>query len=135
MKVKQISIFLENVEGRLYRVSSLLGQNNINIRAITIGESEGVGILRIIVNKPQDAMNVLKQNGFVAQIADIVALEVEDKPGGLANILKVLYENKLNVEYLYGFIEKFCEKALVAVRFNNPDKAIRVLKENGIRLI
>ena len=87
------------------------------------------------MNKPQDAMNVLKQNGFVAQIADIVSLEVEDRPGGLASILKVLFENKLNVEYLYGFIEKFFDKALVAVRFDDPDKAIRILKENGIRMI
>ncbi len=135
MKIKQISIFLENVEGRLYRVSSLLGEKDINIRAITIGESGGVGILRIIVNKPEDAVNILKQNGFVAQVADIVAIEVEDRPGGLADILKVLYENNLNVEYLYGFIEKFCDKALVAVRFNDPDNAIKILKTNGIKII
>ena len=135
MKVKQISLFLENVEGQLYRVSSLLGENGINIRAITIGESEGVGILRIIVNRPDNAVTVLKQNGFVAQLADVVALEVDDKPGGLVPILKVLSENKLNIEYLYGFIEKFCNKALVAVRFDDPDEAVRILNENGIRTI
>ncbi|MBU1863186.1 MAG: acetolactate synthase [Candidatus Omnitrophica bacterium] len=132
MNVTQISIFLENAEGRLHKISSLLGQNNVNIRAISIADREHTGVLRIVVDKPTDAMNVLKQNGFLAQSTNIIAIEVEDRPGGLAHILNILHDNTLNVEYMYGFIEKFCGKALIAICFNNPANAAKVLKENNI---
>ena len=135
MSVTEISLFLENVEGQLYRVSSLLGESNINIRAITIADSEGVGVLRIVVDKPTNAMNILKRNGFIAQSTDVLALSVEDKPGGLAGILKVLSDNKLNVQYMYGFIEKSLNKAMVAVRFDDLERATNVLHESKIPFI
>ena len=135
MKLTQISIFLENKQGRLFDVCSALGKNKINIRALTIAESEGFGILRIVVNKPNEAIKVLKAQGFVAQLTEIVAVEVDDRPGGLAGILKVLREAGINVEYMYGFVEKFSDRALLVFRFDDPDKAIQVFKRNKVKVI
>jgi hypothetical protein len=135
MKLTQISVFLENRKGRLYDVCLLLGKNKINIRALTIAETESFGVLRIVVDKPQQAMQVLKKNNFVANLTDIVAVEVEDRPGGLAAILKILSLNKINLEYMYGFVEKSSDKALLVLRFDEPDRAIAVLKKNKIKII
>jgi len=135
MKITQISVFLENRKGRLYEVCSLLGKNKINIRALTIAETPEFGILRIVVDKPQEAIKVLKNNGFTANLTDIVAVEVEDKPGGLAGILKVLSIGDINVEYMYGFLEKSSDKALLVFRFEEPDKAIKILRKNKVKVI
>jgi hypothetical protein len=135
MKITQISVFLENRKGRLYEVCSLLGKNKINIRALTIAETPEFGILRIVVDKPQEAIKLLKNNGFTANLTDIVAVEVEDKPGGLAGILKVLSTDDINVEYMYGFIEKSSDKALLVFRFEETDKAIKILRKNKVKVI
>jgi len=135
MKITQISIFLENKRGRLFQVCSLLGQNNINIRALTIAESEGFGVLRVVVDKPQEAMKLLKSNDIVASLTDIVAVEVADQPGGLANILRIFSENDINVEYMYGFVEKFSDKALMVFRVENPDRGTALLIQNNIKII
>jgi len=135
MKLTQISVFLENRKGRLYDVCSLLGKNKINIRALTIAETEKFGVLRIVVDKPDKAIQILKKNGFVANLTDIVAVEVQDKPGGLAAILKTLSANDINLEYMYGFVEKSSDKALLVFRFDDPDKAITVFKRNKIKVV
>ena len=135
MKITQISIFLENKEGRLAEVCSLLGNNSINIRALTISENKDFGILRIVVDRPDDAIVLLKENNLVAQMTDIVALEVDDTPGGLARILQVISENKLNVEYMYGFVEKKTDQALMVFRFDDPDRAIATLTDKGYSIV
>jgi hypothetical protein len=135
MKLTQISIFLENRKGRLYDVCSLLGKHKINIRALTVAESEQFGILRIVVDKPEETAALLKKNGFVASLTEIVAVEVADKPGGLADILKVFSLSNINVEYMYGFVEKKSDKALLVFRFDEPDKAIELLKKKKIKVI
>jgi len=135
MKISQVSVFLENKQGRLYEVCHLLGENNINIQSLIIAETEGFGVLRVVVDKPQAAMTVLKEKGFVANITDIVAVQVDDRPGGLADILKVLSDNNINVEYMYGFGEKFSDRALMVFRFEDPDKATAVLQKHQIRIL
>jgi hypothetical protein len=135
MKIVQISVFLENRKGRLFEVCSLLGKNKINIRALTIAESESFGILRIVVDKPKVAVALLRKNGFTANLTDIAAIEVDDRPGGLGSILKVLNENNVNVEYMYGFVEKFSDKALLVMRFDDLKKAIKILTKNKVRII
>ena len=135
MKITQISVFLENRKGRLYDVCALLGKNSINIRALTIAETEEFGILRIVVDKPQDAVQVLKKNNFVAHLTEIVAVEVQDEPGGLARILQILNDNNINIEYMYAFVERSGGKALLVFRFDDPDKAIAVLTKNQIKII
>ena len=135
MKINQISIFIENTKGRLADVCSILGDNGINIRALTIAESPEFGILRVVLDKPEEAKQILKKNGFIATTAEIVAVEVSDEPGGLAKALKILADNDINVEYMYGFVEKATDKALMVFKFENIDKAISVLKSNGINIV
>jgi len=135
MKLTQISIFLENRKGRLYDVCSLLGKNKMNIRALTVAESEQFGILRIVVDKPEATAALLKKHGFVASLTDIVAVEVADKPGGLADILKVFSASDINVEYMYGFVERKSDKAILVFRFDEPDKAIELLRKKKIKVI
>ncbi len=135
MKITQISVFLENRKGRLYEVCSMLGAAGINIRALTIAETETFGVLRIIVDKPDKALELFHKNNVTANRTEVVAVEVEDRPGGLANILKSLSEQDVNVEYMYGFIEKFTEKALLVFRFDDPEKAGKVLASHGINVV
>ncbi|MGB8226111.1 MAG: ACT domain-containing protein [Sedimentisphaerales bacterium] len=134
MKIKQISIFLQNKKGRLYDVCAVLGKNDINIRALNVAETEDFGVLRIVVNKPDEAVKALGEANFVANITDVVAVEVPDRPGGLAEILKVLADEDVNVEYMYGFVEKATDKALMVFRFDNPDKATEILKKHNIKI-
>jgi hypothetical protein len=135
MKITQISVFLENRKGRLCDVCTLLGENNINIRALTIAETESFGVLRIVVDKPEPAVAVLKTNGFVANVTDVAAVEVKDTPGGLASVLKILSENDVNIEYMYGFMEKYSQNALLVFRFQDPDKAQKILAKNNIKVV
>ena len=135
MKVKQISVFLENKSGRLARVTEILEENRVNIRALSIADTSDFGILRIIVNDPEKAFKALKVEGFTVSETEVIAVEVSDTPGGLANALKILDQSKINIEYLYAFLEKCSEKALVVFRVEQADKAIEVLGQNGINVI
>ena len=135
MKIHQVSVFLENKKGRLAEVCKLLGDNTINIRALTVAESADFGVLRIVVDRPEEAVSLLRKNGLVANLSDIVAVEVPDKPGGLAGVLSVLRDSNLNIEYVYGFVEKFSENALIVFRFDDPDAAVKVLEKGGVRVL
>lgn len=135
MKITQISVFLENRKGRLFEICSLLGQAGINIRALTIAETETFGVLRMVVDKPAEAIELFRKNNITANKTDVVAVEVPDRPGGLAEVLKVLSDNNVNVEYMYGFVEKYSENALLVFRFDNPERAHQVLAKNGLTVI
>jgi len=135
MRITQISVFLENRQGRLYDVCSLLGSNGVNIRALTIAETESFGVLRIVVDKSDAAIQLLRDNQFVANFTDVIAIEVPDKPGGLASILKVLAENEVNIEYMYGFVEKFSDKALLVMRFEDTDFAQQILSKHNVHVV
>jgi len=135
MKITQISVFLENRKGRLRDVCSLLGDNDINIRALTIAETESFGVLRIVVDKSDQAVKLLKENGFVANLTDVVAVEVGDKPGGLSAVLKILADKDVNVEYMYAFVEKATDNALLVFRFEDIDLAQKILAENDIKVV
>jgi hypothetical protein len=133
--INQVSIFIENTKGRLSEVCGLLGDNNINIKALTIAETPEFGILRVVLNDTEKAKQVLKANGFIAKIAPVVAVEVSDTPGGLAKALKVLADNDINLEYMYGFVEKASEKALMVLKFDNIETAIEILQKNNISIV
>lgn len=135
MKVQQISVFLENKYGRLAKVTEVLGENDINIRALSIADTSDFGILRIIVNKPDEANKVLKSAGFTVSITDVIAVEMDDHPGGLARVLKILETNGVNIEYLYAFLQKSSQDALVVFRVEQLDEAIEVLLKNNINVI
>jgi hypothetical protein len=104
MKITQISVFLENRKGRLFEICSMLGSAGINIRALTIAETESFGVLRMVVDKPTEAIELFRQQNVTANQTDVVAAEVPDNPGGLAEVLKSLSDNDVNVEYMYGFV-------------------------------
>jgi len=133
--VKQISIFLENKCGRLVKVTQVLGKNQINIRALTIADTSDFGILRLIVDKPDEALDVLKKEGFMASPTEVIALEVPDTPGGLARVLEYLETAEINIEYLYSFVEKPEQDALILMRVEDSEKAIEILKANRVKII
>lgn len=135
MRIKQISIFLENKSGRLAKVTSVLGENSINIRALSIADTTDFGILRLIVNDPDKAFNALKEAGFTVTSTDVIAVEVPDRPGGLAGALTVLQEAGINIEYLYAFLQKATNAALVVFRVEQLDEAINALQNSGIRTL
>lgn len=135
MKVKQISIFLENKSGRLAQVTKALGDNGINIRALSIADTTDFGILRLIVNDPDKAYSVLKNSGFTVSTTDVIAVEVADKPGGLAEVLKHLDRSGINIEYLYAFLQKSSNAALVVFRVEQIEEAVKVLQKEGTRIL
>ena len=135
MFVKQISVFLENKSGRLADVTRTLGENDIDISALSIADTTDFGILRLIVNKPEKAEEILKEHGFTVSGTSVIAIGVQDKPGGLAVALKVLDEEKIGIEYMYAFVSKTADEALVILRLDDPEKATAVLKEKGISVL
>lgn len=135
MLIKQISVFLENKSGRLAEVTQILGENNIDISALSIADTTDFGILRLIVNNPDMAQKVLKDNEFTVSSTNVIAIGVEDKPGGLYKALGVMEKNQIGIEYMYAFIGKTSEEALVILRVDEPDKAIDVLKKTGIKVL
>lgn len=133
--IKQISLFLENKKGRLAHVCRVLGDAGINIRALSIADTADFGVLRLIVNEPLKAYEILKETGFVVNITDVLAIEVPDIPGGLAAALEELDQAGINVEYTYAFIGNASKDALVIIRVENPREAIEAIKESGIRVL
>lgn len=135
MKVKQLSIFLENQSGRLAEVTGALGNEGVNIRALSLADTAGFGILRLIVSDVAKAHEMLRSNGFTVSEADVIAAEVPDRPGGLASILGVLGDKEINIEYMYAFVEKSSENAVVIFRIENVDQAIEALQAKGVRIL
>ena len=135
MKVEQISIFLENKPGGLEEVTRILKDAGINIRTLSLADTTDFGILRLIVNDVERASQILKEQGFRTSRTIVVAVEVPDRPGGLHGILEVLSKNGINVEYLYAFVERSGEHAVIIFRFDAPDKAIDVLQKNGLNVL
>lgn len=135
MKVEQISVFLENKPGTLEDATRVLKEADINIRTLSVAETVDFGILRLIVNDVEKADKALKDNGFRASKTPVVAVEVPDKPGGLHSIMEIVSKEGINVEYLYAFVEKSGQNAVIIFRFDNPEKAIEVLLKNKFTVI
>lgn len=135
MRAEQISIFLENKAGRLAEVTSILAEADVNIRALAIADTSDFGVLRLIVNDNQKAVEALKNRGFTVSKTDVVAVEVEDRPGGLFRILDILYKAAVNVEYMYAFVTQSGDNAIMIFRFDNIDEAVRLLQKNNVTVI
>jgi hypothetical protein len=135
MKVEQISIFIENKSGRLAEVTRILGEAGANIRALSLADTSDFGILRLIVDRTDLAKSVLKEQGFTVNKTEVVAVEVPDRPKGLFGILEALDQGKVNVEYMYAFVERCGENAVIIFRFDHPEEAIRLLVEKGFRVL
>lgn len=135
MLVKQISVFLENKSGRLAEVTKVLGANGIDISALSIADTTAFGILRLIVNDPDKALKVLEDNGFSVSSTDVIAIAVEDRPGGLASALEVLRRHDIGIEYMYAFVGKTSNKALVILKVSDFKSAVHYLEDNGIKVL
>lgn len=134
MKVNQLSVFLENKSGRLADVTRTLAENNINIRALSIADTIDYGLLRLIVNEPSAARTALTDAGFTVAMTEVLAIEIPDKPGGLAGIIDILAESESNIEYMYAFVGTSGTNAIVIFRVEKVDEAIKTLNEKGIRI-
>jgi hypothetical protein len=135
MKLKQLSLFLENKPGALSRPVRILARAKFNILTLSIADTNQFGILRLILRDWEKAKKLLEKEGFVVKVTDMVAVEVADRPGGLAEILVVLEKAGVNVEFMYAFTEKRESKAVMVFRFDDPDNAIRVLRKRGINVV
>jgi hypothetical protein len=133
--VEQISVFLENKAGRLAEVTRILGEFNINIRALSLADTSDFGILRLIVNNNTKAKEELRKAGFTVAKTDVVAVEVSDQPGGLHHILRILQKANVNVEYMYAFVQQSGANAVLIFRFDNLGEALRILKDNKVQVI
>ncbi len=135
MRVSQLSVFIENKSGRLADVTRTLADANINIRALSIADTIDYGLLRLIVNDPIAAKEAITKAGFTVALTEVLAIEVSDKPGGLANIIDILAEAGLNIEYMYAFVGRSGENAIVIFRIEKVDEAIAALQQKGVRIL
>ena len=135
MFVKQISVFLENRQGRLSEFSSVLAQNNIDLLAISVADTTNFGMLRAIVGDYENAAEVLRKNDYTANITDVLAVGVPDAPGGLARVLQLLQESDIVIEYLYSLVRRIGDKAVVICRVDRPEDAAALLEQNDITMM
>jgi hypothetical protein len=134
MGIKQISVFLENTTGRLSEVTRTLAKAGINLRAISIADTADFGILRIIVDKNDEAVNALNTAGFTTRQTDVVAVEIEDVPGSLAKLMELFQQSQVNIEYLYASLEGQQGKAVVIFKLENHEKGLKILSDNKQKL-
>jgi hypothetical protein len=135
MTVKQISVFLENKSGRLLDVTRNLGAAGVNIRALCVADTSEFGVVRLIVDDPVVARDTLRNKGFIVKETTVIAVEVDDRPGGLGDVLKPLVEQEMNIEYMYCFLEKAAEGAVMIIRVEEAEQAVGALSVAGYRVI
>ena len=129
-----MSVFVENTTGRLADLTRILADNDIDIKASTIADTVDFGILRCIVPDPEAATEILKAAGFTASITEVVAVSLEDKPGGLHRVLKILSDAEVGVDYIYSTIKPQNDEAVIMIKVAEPDRAVEVLTANGVKL-
>jgi hypothetical protein len=135
MKLHQLSVFLENKPGRLSEPCRVLAKAGINILTLSLADTQQFGILRLLVRDWQRAKQVLDQAGCVVNITEVVAIEVADRPGGLAGILEIIEQAHINIEYMYAFTFRHEDKAILVFRFDNPDEAVSVLQSKKVNVV
>ena len=131
MIIKQLSVFLENKQGRLCAAVDVLAQNDINISALSLADTTDFGILRLLVDQPEKAQSVLSESGVVVRISPVVAIAMDDQPGGAVEVLHCLSEASINVEYIYACVGRVSGKALMVIRAEDVDIAEQVLHAHG----
>lgn len=134
MKIKQLSVFLENKPGHMSAICKRLAEANISILTLSLADTQQFGILRLIVGDWERAMKILQEAGCVVRITEVVATEIEDRPGGLADILSILEEANVNIEYMYAFTFHKADKAILVFRFDSPDTAVQILQDKGVNV-
>lgn len=135
MLIEQISVFIENKQGRLAEVMQVLNNSGVDIRAINIADTTDFGIMRIIADDTQKAINALKSDGFTAAVTKVIAFTISDVSGSLYNVMDIFNDNGINIDYLYSVMGKTSGRADIVVHVKDTDNAIKVLTKNGVQLI
>ena len=135
MAIKQLTVFVENKQGALDSITDTLSKNNINLRALSIAETQDFGMLRLIVNDTETAEKVLKEEGYLIKVNDVVGVKIGDTPGKLSAALRVLDEKKINMDYLYAFMARTEKHAYVVIRVEDNDAAEKALEDAGFHMI
>lgn len=135
MAIKQLTVFVQNKKGTIVSLTDILAKNNVNIRALSIAETEEFGILRLIVNDEVAATKILEENGYLIKTIDVVGVKIGDTPGALTNALDVLDKAEINVEYLYAFMARTEKHAYVVLRVEDNNAAETALENAGFHLI
>ena len=135
MAIKQLTVFVENKQGTLVAVTDTLSKHNINLRALSIAETQEFGILRLIVNDETTAEKILQDEGYLIKITEVVGVKIGDAPGKLSEALKVLDDNNINMEYLYAFMARTEKHAYVVVRVEDNNAAETALTNAGFKLV
>lgn len=135
MQIQQLSIFVENKSGRLAEITETIGKANVDIRAISVADTSDFGILRLIVDKPKEAVEALRAAGLTVSLTSVIAIGIDDQPGEFAKAMRVLADGNIGVEYMYAFISRDKGKAFVILRVLETDKAVACLEQNGITLL
>jgi hypothetical protein len=133
--VKQITVFLENKCGRLASVAKVIGEEGINIRAFSVADTTDFGILRLIVSDPERTYDVLQKAQYTVRLTDVIAAQISDHPGGLAQVLSLMEEAGINIEYLYAFVAQVSGDALVVFRVENSKVAEQLMLGKGIKVL
>jgi len=131
MQIQQLSVFIEHIPGRLAAITEALAGAGANIRAISVGDTSDFGILRVIVDRPQDAFAALKENGMTVSLTNVIAVGVPDVSGSLAKVVRLLSDKGFDLEYMYTFISQELGKAFVVVRVDEGQKAAEALQADG----
>ena len=135
MAIKQLTVFIQNKKGTVVSVTDILSKNNINLRALSIAETQDFGILRLIVNDEETAEKILKEEGYLIKITEVVGVKISDEAGKLSEALKVLDDNKINMEYLYAFMARTEKHAYVVIRVEDNTAAETALADAGFKLV
>ena len=135
MYVKQISVFMENRPGRLAEITKILSENSVDIRAINIADTTDFGILRMMVDDEEKAEKVLRGNNMTANISDVIAISISDSVGAFSNVIELLKDKNISIEYIYSFIGEKPSKAVIVLKTSDLDLSINVLRENGVNVL
>ena len=135
MKVRQVSVFLENRSGRMAKITTVLGNAGINIRAMSLADTSDFGILRLVMTDTDKGVAILKKNSFTVKVTDVIAVAIPDQPGALGDLLSVIESAGLNLEYVYVLNQTNPEKAVLIIRFDDPDKALEIMNEKGLSVL
>ena len=135
MQIKQLSIFVENKAGRLAEITAVLAEADVGVRAIAIADTSDFGILRLIVDHPDEAVEALKKAGMTVSLTSVIAIGIHDRPGEFAKAMRVLADEHIAIEYMYAFISRDKGKAFVILRVDDDQRAISVLQDSGITIL
>ncbi len=135
MQIQQLSVFIENKPGRLAEITKVLADSDVDIRAISVADTSDFGILRVIVDRPKEAVLALREHGMTVSLTNVLAVGISDEKGAFADVIKILANNGIDVEYIYAFVSRDKGKAYVIIRTDKTARAAEALTQNGVEIL